>query len=78
MRSEEAEQWKVAMEKNSLDLYQTWSLVENDGRQKVIDNRWVFKKKTNSKGEVVRYKARLVARGFGRSMELTSSGRSAR
>ena len=29
-----------------------------------IDNRWVFVVKTNSKNEVISYKARFVARGF--------------
>lgn len=29
-----------------------------------IDCRWVFAKKRNEHGQIVRYKARLVARGF--------------
>ena len=31
---------------------------------KPIGYRWVFVQKTNENGEVVRYKARLVAQGF--------------
>jgi hypothetical protein len=30
----------------------------------LIDTKWIFKKKKNERGETVRYKARVVARGF--------------
>ena len=29
-----------------------------------IENKWIFKKKTNADGNVTVYKARLVAKGF--------------
>ena len=29
-----------------------------------IENKWIFKKKTNTDGNVTVYKARLVAKGF--------------
>lgn len=63
----EASEWKKAMDEeyNSLLQNETWTVIVNDGKQKLIDNRWVYKKKTNAEGQVVRYKARLVARGFG-------------
>ena len=35
----------------------------NDRRP--IENKWIFKKKTNADGNVTVYKARLVAKGFG-------------
>lgn len=41
----------------------TWSLVPRPENKKVLSNKWVFKTKRNSKGEVEKYKARLVARG---------------
>lgn len=61
----ESAQWKEAMqeEMDSLLNNGTWSLV-HDSNQKLTDCRWVFKKKVNVDGVVVRYKARLVARGF--------------
>lgn len=61
----EATQWKVAMqeEMDSLIGNGTWTLVK-ENNQKSTDCRWVFKKKVNVDGVVVRYKARLVARGF--------------
>lgn len=53
------------MEKEILTLKRngTWSLVPRPENKKVLSNKWVFKTKTNSKGEVEKYKARLVARG---------------
>lgn len=62
----EAVHWKAAMKEEieSLEMNGTWILVNDDHRQRIVDNRWVFKKKLNSEGAVVRYKARLVARGF--------------
>lgn len=41
----------------------TWSLVSRPENKKVLSNRWVFKIKRNGKGEIEKYKARLVARG---------------
>lgn len=58
--------WKEAMmeEMNSLRKNSTWSLVEPQENRKTIDNRWVFKIKTLTNGDLERYKARLVVRGF--------------
>lgn len=58
--------WKSAIkdELESLEKNDTWQLVELPAGKKVIDSKWVFKVKRNSEGEVERYKARLVARGF--------------
>jgi len=41
----------------------TWSLVPRPENKKILTNRWVFKTKRDSHGQVVKYKARLVARG---------------
>lgn len=41
----------------------TWSLVSRPRDKKVLTNKWVFKTKRNSEGEIEKYKARLVARG---------------
>ena len=58
--------WKQAVDEElaSLEKNDTWTLVELPEGRKVVDNKWVFKLKRNSDGEVYRYKARLVARGF--------------
>ena len=65
----EADQWKTAMaeELQSLDRNKTWRLVKRaqlHRHTKVLGGKWVFKKKTNLTGKVVRYKARWVVKGY--------------
>lgn len=65
LNGDDRENWKSAMhdEYHSLIDNQTWKLVDLPRGCKPINNKWVFKRKTNSKGETIRYKARLVAKG---------------
>ena len=42
----------------------TWELVDLPVGHRPITLKWVFKLKKNEAGEVVKHKARLVARGF--------------
>ena len=51
-------------ELKSIEVNNTWSLVELPQGKKLIDVKWVYKVKLNPKGEVTRHKARLVAKGF--------------
>ena len=64
--SEHSIEWINAMktEMRSLAENKVWTLTELPKGRKVVGCRWVFKTKTGSTGEIVRYKARLVARGF--------------
>jgi hypothetical protein len=66
MRSEHAPQWHEATveEHQALEGAGTWSLVVRPERANVIESRWVFKTKRDEAGQVVRYKARFVAKGF--------------
>lgn len=41
----------------------TWELVDLPTGRILIRSKWVFKRKTNALGEVIRYKARLVVKG---------------
>ena len=41
-----------------------WNFVELPKEKKPIGCKWVFKTKRDSKGNVKRYKARLIAKGF--------------
>ena len=66
MNSEKAEEWKIAMHEEYQALIDntTWKLVSPPINKSIIDNKWVYKLKYNKEGEIERYKARLVARGF--------------
>ena len=58
--------WEEAINKelDSLKNTGTYELVKRTPEINVVDSKWVLKIKKNSAGEVERYKARLVARGF--------------
>ena len=46
-----------------------WTLVDLPDDRQAIENKWIFKKKTDADGNVTIYEARLVSKKF-----LTSSG----
>lgn len=58
--------WEDAIKKelNSLKATGTYELVKRPEGTNVVDSKWVLKIKKNSAGEIEKYKARLVARGF--------------
>ena len=60
------EEWKKAIneELESLIRNGTWDIVPKPTGRDVITCKWVFKIKRNAEGDIERYKARLVARGF--------------
>ena len=60
------ENWLKAMneELNAIEKNQTWTLVDLPDGRKAIGCKWVFKLKRDEKGEIARFKARLVAQGF--------------
>lgn len=66
MESSEANNWKKAMksEFEALKRNKTWEVVHRPKNQKLVDSKWVLRKKYKSDGTVERYKARLVAKGF--------------
>ena len=41
-----------------------WTLVDLPDDRRAIENKWIFKKKTDANGNVTVYKARLVAKMF--------------
>jgi hypothetical protein len=51
-------------EMESLHKNETWDLVELLNGRKPISNKWVFKKKLNARGQVEKFKARLVGNGY--------------
>jgi transposase InsO family protein len=78
MKSENKKEWMDAIEseKKSLEEMETWELVDPPPGRKIIGSKWVFKVKTDEKGEIERYKARLVVKGFNQVKVLTSTKRS--
>jgi hypothetical protein len=48
---------------NAIEKNKTWYLVDKTDK-KEIDVKWIYKLKLRPNGEIAKYKARLVARGF--------------
>jgi transposase InsO family protein len=59
-------QWKAAIKVELANLKEagTWEVVERPQNINVVDSKWVFRMKKDAKGNVIKWKARLVARGF--------------
>lgn len=67
MKSKDKHKWHQAMrdEFNSLTKNETWELVDRPPKQRLVSCKWIFKRKeTVDPVEPIRFKARLVARGF--------------
>lgn len=62
----ESKYWIEAIDDEFKSLIEndTWSLEELPAGRKAISNKWVFKIKYGADGNIQRYKARLVVRGF--------------
>ena len=62
---ENSDQWSkaIASEYESHIMNKTWSLVEYPQDTKVIGSMWRFKVKRDADGNIIKYKARLCARG---------------
>lgn len=57
-------QKSIETEYESLIKNETWSLCDLPKNRKAISGKWVFKLKRKFNGEVDKYKARFVAKGF--------------
>lgn len=65
-------EWENAIteELNSLNENQTWTLIQKPNNVNLVDSKWVFTIKNDKNGHPIRYKARLVARGFNQLYKL--------
>lgn len=63
---DESMEWKTAMddEMQAHKLNNTWTLVDRPSGARTVKGKWVFKKKCDDKGKIIRYKARYVAKGY--------------
>ena len=66
LNSLEFDKWLIAMKSEMDSMYtnQVWTLVDPPEGIKPIGCKWIFKKKTNMEGNVITYKARIVAKGY--------------
>ena len=73
LKSSESELWLKAMKSEMDSMYtnQVWNLVDPPEGIKPIGCKWVFKKKTDMKGNVITYKARLWRKVIVKDKELT-------
>jgi Reverse transcriptase (RNA-dependent DNA polymerase) len=66
MKGPEAHLWRQAVQKklNNYETRKTFTLVRPPANRKILTGKWVFKRKRNENGEIIKYKARWVLRGF--------------
>src|SRR3954470_15887437 len=66
MMSPDSNKWQDSMKSEIGSMYenQVWTLVDLLDGRKAVENKWIFKNKTDADGNVTVYKARLVAKGF--------------
>ena len=66
LKSADVSKWNEAMndEFTSLTRNETWTLVPRPPHCNVVGTRWVYKRKVGRNGQLDRYRARLVAKGF--------------
>jgi hypothetical protein len=67
INSENSEKWKISMneELNSLKKMKVFKKIEELPRNSpIVGSKWVYKIKINPKGELEKFKSRLVAKGY--------------
>ena len=66
MMSPDSDKWLEAMKSEIGSMYENkvWTLVDLPNDRQDIENKWIFKMKTDDDGSVTIYKAQLVAKGF--------------
>ncbi|GJV04520.1 ribonuclease H-like domain-containing protein [Tanacetum coccineum] len=62
----------INQEMKTLHRNNTWVLAEFPTGRKAIGSKWIFKIKYKASGEIDRYKARLVAQGFGQREDVNN------
>ena len=70
MMSPDSAKWLEAMKSEMGSMYEdkVWTLVDLPNDRQAINNKRIFKRKTNADSSITIYKAQIIAKGF-----LTSS-----
>lgn len=65
LNGHDSQSWKKVMQEEYQSLIEnnTWELTDLPPNRKPINSKWVFKTKTDDKGNILRHKARLVIKG---------------
>src|SRR3954463_4951611 len=66
MMSPDSAKWFETMKSEMGSMYENkvWTLVDLPDDWQAIENKWIFKRKTNADSSVNIYKARIVAKRF--------------
>ncbi|KAK1618245.1 hypothetical protein QYE76_023762 [Lolium multiflorum] len=66
MMSPDSNKWQEAMKSEMGSMYdnKVWTLVDLPDSRKAVENKWIFKRKTDADGNITVYKAQLVVKGF--------------
>ena len=66
MMSPDSAKWLEAMKSEMRSMYENkvWTLVDLPDDWQAIENKWIFKRKTDADSSVTIYKARLVKKRF--------------
>ena len=66
LMSPDSAKWIEAIKSEIESMYENkvWTLVDLPDDRQDIENKWIFKRKTDADSSVTIYKARIVAKGF--------------
>ena len=66
MMSPDSDKWLEAMKSEIGSIYENkvWTLVDLPDDRQTIENKWIFKRKTDAYGNITIYKAQLVVKSF--------------
>ena len=66
MMSPDSTKWLEAMKSEMRSMYKNkvWTLIDLPKDRQAIENKWIFKRKTDTDSSITIYKAWLIAKGF--------------
>ena len=69
MMSRDSKKWLEAMKSEMGSMYENkvWTLIDLPNDRRAIENKWIFKRKTDADSSVTIYKGRIVAKRFSTS-----------